>query len=382
MNLAASFKARTANSPLRRAASVIALLAGLASLSSGASAAPTPSEVAVAEALFREAKALLSQGNYAEACPKLAESQRIDPAGGTLFALALCYEADGKTASAWVVFGEAKAVAERDKRPDRVKSADEHIAALEKKLSVLTVNVAKETRALPGLEVRRDDTALGLATLGVAVPVDPGKHRITASAPGYAPVTLEVELGAAADKKSVDIPALEKKPDEPAPVATAQVTTPPPSTTAQVTAPAPTTTASPGTGAPIGSSDKDAISDPGSGRRKVALVLGGVGVVGIGVGAVFGLKAKSQHDDALARCPTSPCSDEKGVTLNQSAQTSALITDVTMGLGVAAIGAGVIVWLTAPSARSSAPASKTTGSLTIAPTPLPGGAGALIAGRF
>ena len=75
--------------------------------SSAAWAAPTPEDVALSEALFREGKTLLQEGKFDQACPKLAESHRLDPAGGTLVTLGLCYEGAGKTASAWVVFGDA-----------------------------------------------------------------------------------------------------------------------------------------------------------------------------------------------------------------------------------------------------------------------------------
>src|SRR5262245_7215210 len=165
--------------------------------------------------------------------PKLAESQRLDPAGGTLIALALCYEADGKTASAWVVFGEAQAAAARDGRADRVKLAKDKIASLEKTLSYLTVNVAPEASALNGLEIKRDGAMLGKAALGTPVAVDPGKHRIAAVAPGYGEFSVEVEIGLNGDRKTALIPALQPAPtQEPAaPATAAPAATQPPNAT-------------------------------------------------------------------------------------------------------------------------------------------------------
>jgi RNA polymerase sigma factor (sigma-70 family) len=46
----------------------------------------------------------MASNDFATACPKFAESYRLDPAAGTLVGLALCNEGEGKSASAWAEF--------------------------------------------------------------------------------------------------------------------------------------------------------------------------------------------------------------------------------------------------------------------------------------
>src|SRR5262245_39437134 len=103
-------------------------------------AEPTDADKTLAAALFREGKALMDKaevdkGDYAPACGKLEESQRLDPGGGTILNLALCHEKQGRPATAWAEFIEALGIARRDHRQARIDLAEEHIAKLEPTLS-------------------------------------------------------------------------------------------------------------------------------------------------------------------------------------------------------------------------------------------------------
>src|SRR5882672_6965900 len=148
-----------------------------------AAAQPAGAEVALAEVLYQKGRELMAEGKYAEACPKFAESYRLDAATGTLLNLASCHEGEHKVATAWLELSEALASARRDHRDDRVKFAEEHLAAIEPKLSRLAVALAAGADN-PDLKLQVDGVVFLAAARGVPSPVDPGEHIVEAQAPG------------------------------------------------------------------------------------------------------------------------------------------------------------------------------------------------------
>src|SRR5262252_2944627 len=249
----------------------LACLAFTLTLNGPARAQSAGRNPAAAQALYDEARRLVKAGNYQEACPKFKESYQLDPGGGTLLNLADCYEKQGRSALAWSTFKEAAVVAQRDRRDDRVEFANQHIVALEKKLARITVLVA-ETARVPGLAVSVDGSPLGEAAWGVAMPVDPGQHVVRAEAPGRTPFVTTVDVPSAkAVRESVEIPALAAEP----------ASAPPQAARATVAAPA--------AAAPA--------ADTSSSKRTVGWVVGGVGLVSIGVGTYFGLRAFSKWNE-------------------------------------------------------------------------------------
>src|ERR1700677_967970 len=163
-----------------RASSVLAVAAlSLGTLAPGRAFAQDASSQAAAQALFEQARQLMADGKFAEACPKLVESERLDPGAGTLLNLGHCYEKNGQTASAWVTFKDAAAAAELKHRADWSKRARERATALEAVISKLTIDVPPEAR-VAGLQVRRDGVEVGSAVWGTPIPTDPGDHAIEA----------------------------------------------------------------------------------------------------------------------------------------------------------------------------------------------------------
>ena len=282
---------------------------------------PSPQDRALAEALFREGKKLGEEGRIPEACKKFKESQRLDPTLGTLLHLAACYAEEGKTASAWAAYNAAADMAQRSKQKEREELARERAIELEGKLSRLTVTVAM---AHEGMVVELDGSVLGEGTLGTALPIDPGAHVLKAAAPGKREWSQQFEIPAEPATQNIEVPVLEELPPAPPPVA-------PPRPTERPDAPPPT---------------------PSSGKRVAGITLGAVGLVGIGVGSYFGLRAKSQADDADRFCRGSVCT-EQGLSGHEDARSSAFIANILFGVGVVGIVSGTYLIVTSEPDRSS-----------------------------
>ena len=76
-------------------------------------AEPSSADKVMATQLYDDAEKEMGRSNYAVACLKYGESQRLDPQLGTLLHLADCWERAGKTASAWATFKDAIEIASR-----------------------------------------------------------------------------------------------------------------------------------------------------------------------------------------------------------------------------------------------------------------------------
>jgi tetratricopeptide (TPR) repeat protein len=321
-----------------------ALLALVSSLAAPgmAHAQADAQQKAAAEALFDEGKQLLSQGQFESACKRFEQSQEIDPGVGTLLYLGDCYERSGKVASAWAIFREASSAALAAGQGERSRIADERSRKLSLNLSKIVLLVPQEDR-VTGFELLLDGRVLSPALFAVPFPVDPGQHELTARAPGRVTWSNVVEIKPNADYRNVQIPPLAAAGPLVAPYDTV------PATAAQpAVAPGTYTTAEPGPSAQRDSGTPTAQHPD----HTLAYVLGGAGVVALGVGVVFGLRASDKDEQAKADCP-SGCLTEEAADLNASARTSALIANISYGVGVAALATGAYLFFSAGSASSA-----------------------------
>jgi hypothetical protein len=305
---------------VRRLAAVAVTFA--VALSSVAARAQSASDQATAEALFKQARDLMTAGQYHEACPKLAESQRLDPSAGTMLNLATCYEKNGQLASAWVTFKGAATAAQNANEVDRAKLARAKAAELEPKLATLSI-VVPPTADEAGLVVKRDGETVGRAGWGAPIPVDPGVHSVEANAPGRRTWQAQAVVEGPAAKVSVEVPPLveDKTPPVPAPPAPG---TPPP--------------AAPPAAPP---------SSPGSTQRVLGVITGLVGLGGIAVGSVFGLMAKSDQSSVGPHCNGTVC-DPTGVGDLSDAHNAATVSTIGFIAGGAVLAGGVVLYLVAP----------------------------------
>jgi hypothetical protein len=324
-------------------------------------------DAAMAQTLFDEGKRKMATGDYAHACPQLAESYRLDPGSGTLTALAVCHESLGKTASAWTEFIQLISEARQAGRTDRERFAQRHISVIEPNLSRLAVVVEPAIAGLPGFEVRRDGTILGQAGWGTAAPVDPGEHLVEARAAGKIPWSITVAIGPVQDIQTITIGMLEDLPDvtpEPQPERVRRRVEGPPLPVRDI----PLEEGQPPSSALGASRSVSSTSPPiaidvtstrdhhaaltGTGQRSIGLLVGGFGLVAAGVGMYFGPRAISESNQAKGLCPNrNACANPDAVSVNDDARSSALAADVALGVSIAALAGGAILYFTAPSAR-------------------------------
>jgi hypothetical protein len=301
---------------------------------------------AVAEALFREGRDASVRGDYDTACRKFRESQRLDPAIGTVLNVADCEEHSGQLASAWQHFQQA--IEELGPRDDRLPLARRRLGELEKRVPHVRIALSAGTPA--GSKVVLDGKELGAATLGSMLPINPGAHAIVLVAPQHLDRRLDFTL-AEGESRPIVLEVGQVSSGGPAGGALAQG--------ALAAAPVATTSDAP--------REKDDVRPAHDrGLRTVGYVVGSVGVASLVVGAVTGGMAIGKKNAMDSGCPGNEC-DETGWSAKSSGKTLATISTVTTVLGLAAGGTGLYLVLSNrdKSANESA----------LMPMVLPGGAG-------
>jgi hypothetical protein len=304
----------------------------IAALSMAMVSSALADDKAAAEAEFLRGKKLLKQGKIAEACDALHKSEQLDPQFGTKYNLAECYEKQGKVASAWSIYRD---LAQRDTNAKRKKDSAKRASALESKLTKLLITTRTKT---PGLQVTRGDADV-TTLLGIEDPIDPGRYHIVASAEGYKPWQSDVEVQPGAGATiTVDIPPLEIDPTQKKPDLDPKQQT-----------------------LPGGDDDDDdliPVEPSGGGTRKIiAYSVAGAGVLAIGAGVFFGVKAKSTWADVEDLCGSDlACPEDdfmRGQELTQDARLQGNLSTAFVAAGAVAVGAGVYLLLTAPGDESS-----------------------------
>ena len=277
-----------------------------------ASDAAAQPATAQAEFLFREGRRLMQEGNIAAACEAFEGSFKKDASPSTLMNLADCREKNQQYASAWAHFVETARLSRLNPSLEGLaKSAQERAAKVEARLSYLIINVPDDSR-VEGLTITRDGVVIEAVEWNRDIPVDGGTYAIEAKAPAYEAWSTNVTVENASDKESVNVPRFRE-------------------------ALGGSSVAGPQGEEPSGF----------TGKRKLALGLGVVGIAALGGGLAFELKSGSTYDDAKA----AETNDERRELTDQANRERRFAIGAA-AVGTAAIGAGVYLWISGSPERA------------------------------
>lgn len=283
----------------------------------------SPEKIASAQKLYDEAIALMEANNFDQACPKLEEAVQLVPEGvGAKLELAKCYEGAQRYASAWRAFKIAEAATAIAGQAERHERAKERAAAIEAKLSTLTIIVPENVRKLPGFVMTRNGTTVDRTDWDTPIPVDGGSYRLEATATGKQKWMRVIEVGPTNARVRVEIGTLENQ--------TLNIVKPQPRQPWQ---------------------------------KPLGAILGGAGGVGAVVGFIVGGTAISKYAESNepGRCDAQNRCDQAGLDIRKDAIGLANISTSLVVVGGVLLAGGVVLWSVAPKtpeAAATARASK------------------------
>ncbi len=303
----------------------------MAALSSLALSPLTAQGASPARAHLLQGYQLKKQGQLREALPHLEESFRLEPKLQTLINLADCEEQLGLLVEARDHWRLAAAQGAREADTRTQAGADARAGALEQRLPHLTLQLAS---GLPAdATVYRNEGAVPLASLGVALPVNPGEQRIVVRAMGRQDWSRVLTL-AERDRQMLTVLVGPAGTPSPAP--------PPPSPARFRSPQAHAAAAAPANAAPLSATApaQDKGWSPGSTQRKLGIAAGVTGVVSLAVSTLFWMKANKD-----IRSP---------IDGRAKAESDILVTNITLVSGLVLLGGGVVLFAASPPQQQAA----------------------------
>jgi len=290
----------------------------------------------------QRAKVHYDLGEYDEAADEYIQGYRIKPVAGALFNTAQAYRQAGKYAKAQQFYRSYL----REASPEALASTK---PVVEKAIKELDELIAKEEKAKksapngvqPSLVPGNEDGSADLspAPTKKAKPDELAPPMVVVAAPAPVPAPI------AANAKPAPAPVPAPAAPAPTKLAIAQPQHPPPA------APAPTpavTTKQPATVARADAQSKEGPS------HTLAYVVGGAGIVLLGGGALFTVKAMGADSDLTGTTIRSRADDD---SLVSTSKTDHLLGAIFLGAGaVAVVGAGLLYFIptSGPSGGSGA----------------------------
>lgn len=281
--------------------------------------AQTAADSSRATQLKKQGDDLVHSLHYREALAAYDEAFAISHDPAIFYNRARALDALGDTPQALDAYEEFIRVAPASLKA-KVPKLDELVAAVRSRVATLVVHCP-----IMGASVLVRRRVEGTTPLAAPLRVRTGPAVIEVQADGFQPFRAELVLASGAPT-TLDV-ALVKVKDEPAPVAVAP-------------APLPTPIAMP---APRDDSERAA----GTGWKWAAYTAGGVGILGVASGAIFGALALTKQKDADAHCPGQAC-DPTGSQLIADARAFATVSTVSFIVGGVGLVTSVVLFLGKP----------------------------------
>jgi hypothetical protein len=298
-------------------------------------APPSPEQVEAARVPFREARELQRQGRTSEAAARMLDAYHVasTPVIG-LEAGRLLIDV-GRLVEAREILRGVTVLPVSPRETDAGRDARRESAALATELDTRIPKISLSQRPA-GLEVLLDGQPFA-ADSSAWQGVDPGGHTIVVRAQDHVCTTIAVTL-AAGEVRTIDL-------RDAAAACRSAPTPPPPPPSAEVAGGAPDA-------GPIAPPTED--DRRGATWRWGGAALAGVGLVTAGVGTYLLVAAKSDYDSVASQCTPRGCSPD-AYDVRHDAHVRANAATVVMGLGVAAVIGGAVMWFALDSGRPDAP---------------------------